>query len=109
MLRGLDENLRWIFDNHLTLKKILHGLKYDRSKPNQLKISVLLNGEREWTTIKLNYSKLDDIANKIQITSLTVTKPWLEKLVNSYLLEILFTDLGDQKYSMDSTFYKFLP
>lgn len=108
LLRGVVNELAILHKYHLPLKRMIGELQYDRSIPNKFSISLLFNGESEWTKIELSYLKLDQKANTIRITDIKSSKIWVEKLIKLYVLDLVFCKTGVDEYSMDALLFNFL-
>jgi len=85
---------------------VVHGLKIVLTQPNYLKVELILNGEPSPIEIVVNYRKYEE--NKklmVEILSIKATKPWIETLLNEFIIEIVIPESNRPKIELPPLIY----
>jgi hypothetical protein len=89
-------------NKHLnTLNEIVRDIEIDLSRPNEIALVLLLNGEDSPINFRISVSKsIDKKDNRLRIEDIGVTKPWIEILINEIILDLLFDDPKNKEFSV---------
>lgn len=104
-----DEVVKYLKPKLPVLKQVIHGLKIVLTQPNFLKVELKLNGEPSPIEIVINYRKYEE--NKklmVEILSIQATKPWIETLLNEFIIEIFIPEDSQQKIELEPYIYHIL-
>lgn len=104
-----EEVVKYLIPKLPFLKQVVHGLKIVLTQPNYLKVELILNGEPSPIGIVVNYRKYEE--NKklmVEILSIKATKPWIETLLNEFIIEIFIPEDSQQKIEMKPYIYYIL-